>query len=112
MLASCIVHKCTELAENVAKKIFTLDPNNTGAYVLLSNTYSAAGRWKEAAKLRTIMRDKGTRKKPACSWIEVNNKVHAFVAGDKSHPCYDKINEVMTILLEVMEREGLCCGHK
>lgn len=106
LLASCRVHKNTELAEKVAEKIFTLDPNNTGAYVLLSNTYSAAGRWKEAAKLRTIMRDKGTRKIPACSWIEVNNKVHAFVAGDKSHPCYDKINEVMTILLEVMEREG------
>ncbi|KAF7145610.1 hypothetical protein RHSIM_Rhsim04G0179400 [Rhododendron simsii] len=106
LLASCRVHKNTEVAEKVAEKIFTLDPNNMVAYVLLSNTYSAAGRWKEAAKLRTIMRDKGMRKKPACSWVEVNNKVHAFVAGDKSHPYYDKINEVMTFLLEVIEREG------
>ncbi|XP_058209377.1 putative pentatricopeptide repeat-containing protein At3g23330 [Rhododendron vialii] len=106
LLASCRVHKNTEVAEKVAEKIFTLDPNNVVAYVLLSNTYSAAGRWKEAEKLRTIVRDKGMRKKPACSWIEVNNKVHAFVAGDKSHPYYDKINEVMTFLLEVMEREG------
>ncbi|GFS42278.1 tetratricopeptide repeat (TPR)-like superfamily protein [Actinidia rufa] len=49
---------------------------------------ASAGKWKDAAKLRTAMRDKGMRKKPACSWIEVKNNVHAFVAGDKSHPSY------------------------
>ncbi|KAL7177642.1 hypothetical protein ACSBR2_030912 [Camellia fascicularis] len=86
LLAACRVHKNIELAEKVAEKIFAADPDNMGAYVVLSNTYSAAGRWKDAAKLRTTMRDKGMRKKPACSWIEVKNKVHAFVAGDESHP--------------------------
>ncbi|CAL5347445.1 unnamed protein product [Camellia sinensis] len=106
LLAACRVHKNIELAEKVAEKIFTADPDNMGAYVVLSNTYSAAGRWKDAAKLRTTMRDKGMRKKPACSWIEVKNKVHAFVAGDESHPYFDRINEVLKVLLELMEREG------
>ncbi|PSS11558.1 Pentatricopeptide repeat-containing protein [Actinidia chinensis var. chinensis] len=67
---------------------------------------ASAGKWKDAAKLRISTRDKGMRKKPACSWIEVKNKVHAFVAGDKSHPCYDRINEVLKVLLELMEWEG------
>ena len=32
------------------------------------------------------MKDSGLQKEPGCSSIEVNNKVHEFVAGDKKHP--------------------------
>ncbi|KAK9283787.1 hypothetical protein L1049_012039 [Liquidambar formosana] len=103
LLAACRVHKNIELAEKVAEKIFRIDPENIGAHILLSNVYSAARRWKDASKLRISMRAKGMRKKPACSWIEVKNKVHAFVAGDKSHPYYDRINEALKVLLEQME---------
>ncbi|PON41546.1 DYW domain containing protein [Parasponia andersonii] len=106
LLAGCRVHKDIELAEKVAQKIFMADPEHMAPYVLLSNIYAGAGRWKEVAKLRISMRDRGMRKKPACSWIEVKNKVHAFVAGDKSHPSYDRINEALAVLLEKMEREG------
>jgi hypothetical protein len=31
------------------------------------------------------MRNKGIKKSPAFSWIEVKNKAPAFVSGDKSH---------------------------
>lgn len=106
LLAACRVHKNVELAEKVAEKIFTVDPENMGAYVLLSNIYSAAKRWKDAVKVRTCMRDKGLKKKPACSWVEVKNKVHAFVAEDKSHPYYDQIIEALDVISEQMEREG------
>ncbi|KAL5784620.1 hypothetical protein ACOSQ2_007012 [Xanthoceras sorbifolium] len=106
LLSACRVHKNVELAEKVAEKIFMTDPDNLGAYVLLSNVYSAARRWKDAARLRCSMRNKGMKKTPAASWIEVKNKVHAFAAGDESHPCYDKINKALKVLLELMEREG------
>ncbi|XP_062109345.1 putative pentatricopeptide repeat-containing protein At3g23330 [Humulus lupulus] len=106
LLAGCRVHKKTELAEKVAEKIFVVDPENMAAYVLLSNVYAVSGRWKEVAKLRMCMRNRGMRKKPACSWIEIKNKVHAFSAGDKSHPYYERINEALKVLLEKMEREG------
>ncbi|GAV65255.1 PPR domain-containing protein/PPR_2 domain-containing protein/DYW_deaminase domain-containing protein, partial [Cephalotus follicularis] len=106
LLAACRIHKNVELAEKVAQKIFIVEPENTGAYVLLSNIYSAACRWKDAAKLRISMRNKGIKKRPACSWVEVKNKIHAFIAGDKSHPFYDRINEALKELLEQMEREG------
>lgn len=75
LLSACRVHKNIELAEKVFKKILALDPENIGAYVLLSNIYSAAGRWRDVRKLRISMRDKGMRTKPGCSWIEVKNKV-------------------------------------
>lgn len=106
LLAGCRVHKNVELAEKVAEKIFMVDPLNMGAYMILSNVYAAARRWKDVARLRVSMKKKGMRKKPACSWIEVRNKVHAFVAGDNSHPYYDRINVTLKVLLEKMEREG------
>ncbi|KAK9113186.1 hypothetical protein Scep_020705 [Stephania cephalantha] len=106
LLAACRVHKNAELAEKVAENIFKIDPENMGAYVLMSNVYSAAGRWKDAARLRIAMKGRGIRKKPACSWIEIKNKVHAFMAGDESHPKYYEIKEALGVLLERMEREG------
>lgn len=106
LLAACRAHKSVELAEKVVDKILLIDPENMGAYVLMSNIYSAAQRWKDAARLRIHMRKRGLKKTPACSWIEVGNKVHTFLAGDKSHPYYDKINEALDALLEQMEKEG------
>ncbi|KAF7808584.1 putative pentatricopeptide repeat-containing protein [Senna tora] len=67
---------------------------------------ATAQRWKDAAKLRIRMRDKGMKKTPACSWIEVRNKVHCFSAGDESRPHYGKIKEAMNVLLEQIEKEG------
>lgn len=106
LLRACRVHKNIALAEKVAKQIFEIEPKDMGSHVLMSNIYSAAGRWNEAANLRTAMKSKGMKKQPACSWIEVKNKVHAFVAHDKSHPWYNKIIEALGVLLEQMEREG------
>ncbi|XP_031482992.1 putative pentatricopeptide repeat-containing protein At3g23330 [Nymphaea colorata] len=106
LLSACRVHRDVELAEKVSEKIFRIEPENMGAYVLMSNIYSAAGRWNDAAKLRITMRGKGIKKIPACSWVEVKNEVHAFVADDKSHPYYEAIQDTLAILSELMEREG------
>ncbi|XP_019092113.1 PREDICTED: putative pentatricopeptide repeat-containing protein At3g23330 [Camelina sativa] len=106
LLSSCSVHKNLELAEKVAEKIFAIDSENMGAYVLMCNMYASNGRWKEMAKLRLRMRKKGLRKKPACSWIEVKNKTHGFVSGDRSHPSMDRINEFLDGVMEQMEKEG------
>lgn len=106
LLASCRVHKNIELGEKVANHMFNLEPSNTSSYLLMSNIYSAAGRWKDASRLRVVMRDKGIKKTPACSWIEVKNKLHAFLAHDKSHPHYVEITKALKILLELMELEG------
>ncbi|XP_077233453.1 pentatricopeptide repeat-containing protein At2g33680-like [Tasmannia lanceolata] len=46
--------------------------------VLLSNVFAASGRWEEVEKLREEMKEKGMKKEPGCSWIEVENKVQVF----------------------------------
>ncbi|KAK4390750.1 Pentatricopeptide repeat-containing protein, mitochondrial [Sesamum angolense] len=43
LLASCRIHKNVELGEISARKLFELDPNNSGYYTLLSNIYAEAG---------------------------------------------------------------------
>ncbi|WOG84451.1 hypothetical protein DCAR_0103634 [Daucus carota subsp. sativus] len=70
LLTACRSSNNIELAEKISKKIVALDPKNMGAYVLLSNTYSASERWRDAANLRSNMRNKGLKKKAASSWIE------------------------------------------
>ncbi|KAM0877498.1 hypothetical protein ACQ4PT_035441 [Festuca glaucescens] len=106
LLRACKVHKNTVLAEEVAKRIFELEPRSMGSHVILSNAYSSSGRWNEAAHLRKSMRKKGMKKEPACSWIEVKNKRHVFVAHDKSHPWYERIIGALNVFSEQMARQG------
>ncbi|CAN6228848.1 unnamed protein product [Urochloa humidicola] len=106
LLRACRVHKNASLAEEVAKKIMELEPRSIGSPVVLSNVYSISGRWNEAARLRKSMRNKGMKKDPACSWIEVKSKLHVFVAHDRSHPWYDRIIDALNVFSEQMARQG------
>jgi pentatricopeptide repeat protein len=78
LLGACRIHNNIELGECVAEHLFELDPKNAAPYVLLSNIYAAAGRWDDIEKVRKMMKDRGIKKTPGCSWIEVNKQVHAF----------------------------------
>ncbi|KAH9287824.1 hypothetical protein KI387_031941 [Taxus chinensis] len=84
LLGACRVHCEVELGECVAKVLFDLEPTNAGNYVLLSNIYADAGRWHDVARVRTMMKDKGIKMRPGCSWIELKHRVHAFHAEDTS----------------------------
>ncbi|OVA17222.1 Pentatricopeptide repeat [Macleaya cordata] len=91
LLGGCRIHRDTRLAEPVLKQLIQLEPWNAGNYVLLSNIYSASGRWDDAANLRLTMNEEGIRKTPGCSWIEVDGVVHEFRVGDQTHPFSEKI---------------------
>eukprot|EP01018_Ginkgo_biloba_P027696 Gb_25126 [translate_table: standard] len=86
LLGACRIHTNVELGELVAEQLFALDPKNAAHYVLLSNIYAAAGRWDDVENVRKMMKDRKVKKIPGYSWIEVNNKVHASLIGNKSHP--------------------------
>ncbi|KAK9062921.1 hypothetical protein SSX86_020111 [Deinandra increscens subsp. villosa] len=130
LLSSCRVHNNMKLAEVAADKLFELEPNNPGNYVLLSNIYANKGLWKEVDRVRDVMKSMGMKKNPGCSWIEIKNKVHMLLAGDTSHPQMIKIVEKMDNLgmemkklgclpvtsfvlqdVEDQEKEHILCGH-
>ena len=102
LLAAPRVHKNIDLGKQVAKIIQKLGPEGTGNFVLLSNIFSAAGRFDEAAEVRIIQKEKGFNKSPGCSWIEINGSLHAFIGGDRSHPRSPEIyQELDNILVDI-----------
>lgn len=130
LLSACRIHCNVDLGEGVAERLFEMEPQNAGNYILLSNIYAAAGRWEDVAKVRSIMKEQGIKKRPGCSWIEVNNRVHAFVAGDQSAPQLEEIYAMLESLdaqmkaagylpatdfvlhdVEDDEKEAFLCGH-
>eukprot|EP01018_Ginkgo_biloba_P019414 Gb_16546 [translate_table: standard] len=106
LLSACRIHRNIKLGEYIVERLFHLEPENAGQYVLLSNIYAAAGRWVDVEKVRRMIKDKGMKKIPGCSWIEVNNRVHLFFMGDRSHPQSDKIYSKLAILAGQMKEAG------
>jgi len=106
MLGACRIHGNVELGKWAAEHIFELDPQNSGPYVLLSNIYADAGRWGDVDKVRKLMKDRGVQKKPGCSWIEVNSRVHIFMAEDTSHPQSEEIYAFLVTLASQMKEAG------
>nr|KYP43916.1 Pentatricopeptide repeat-containing protein At2g27610 family [Cajanus cajan] len=91
VLAASRVHRDIELGKLAAEKIISLEPQDSAAYVLLSNMYAAAGNWQEKVDVRKLMDKRKVKKEPGYSWIEVKNKTYSFLAGDLSHPLSDHI---------------------
>ncbi|GFZ20682.1 similar to SLOW GROWTH 1 [Actinidia rufa] len=110
---SCRIHRNVDMGERAAKKLFELDPHDSGSYVLLANMYEEARMWGEAGKVRKMMRDRGVEKTPGCSSIEVNGSVSEFIVRDKSHPQSEHIFECLDRLtrqLELVEYVPCGCG--
>ncbi|OAY83394.1 Pentatricopeptide repeat-containing protein, chloroplastic [Ananas comosus] len=99
LLAASRVHGNIKVGEIAAKNILKLEPQDPAAYVLLSNLYAKAGKWKDVAELRSGMKDKNLSKEAGLSWVEINNKIHQFHAGDTSHPQAREIYEELDELL-------------
>ncbi|KAJ3674803.1 hypothetical protein LUZ60_005419 [Juncus effusus] len=103
LLNSCKLHGDLDLAERIGKKLIELDPNNSGRYVLLSNIYASENRFDDVAKIRKLMREKNVSKKRGVSFVEINGKIHEFLAGDVSHPnkleIYEKLEEMSRNLI-------------
>ncbi|KAL6960238.1 Pentatricopeptide repeat-containing protein [Sarracenia purpurea var. burkii] len=91
ILAACRVHLNLDLGKLAAEKLISLQPQDSAAYVLLSNMYAAAGNWQERAKVRKLMDERKVKKEAGYSWIEVKNKTYSFMAGDCSHPFSGRI---------------------
>ncbi|XP_061359347.1 pentatricopeptide repeat-containing protein At4g21065-like [Gastrolobium bilobum] len=104
LLNSCKIHGNVGLAEEALEKLIELEPDDSGNYVILANMYAQSGKWEGVARLRQLMIDKGIKKNIACSWIEVKNKVYAFLSGDVSHPnsgaIYAELKRLEGLMLE------------
>ncbi|KAK9122755.1 hypothetical protein Sjap_012357 [Stephania japonica] len=108
LLGACRVHLNVELGKLAGEKLISLEPQDSAAYVLLSNIYSATGKWEEKAKVRKLMDERKVKKEVGYSWIEVKNKTHSFKAADRLHPMSEKIYAKLQDLNFRLKDAGYC----
>ncbi|KAI4313638.1 hypothetical protein L6164_026597 [Bauhinia variegata] len=106
LLSACAYHGAADKAWSIARRLLELDPQDDSAYVIVANVLSAAGRWDDVAEVRKMMRDRRVRKKGGRSWVEVQGKVHVFVAGDRKHERSVEIYKKLGELMEEIEKLG------
>lgn len=99
LLGACRIHGNVKLGEKIGKRLIELEPANSGRYVILANIYADCGKWDEVANVRKLMNDRGVKKAPGFSMIEMEGTVNEFVAGEKAHPLakaiYAKVDEML-----------------
>ena len=104
LLAACKIHGNLELAKKAAGHLLELAPSDDSAYVLYSNVCATTGRWEDVENVRTQMGSNSIKKKPACSWVKLKDKVSSFGMGDQSHPqteqIYAKLGELRKMIKE------------
>lgn len=112
LVAACRVHRDPKLGEFAARKLLQMEPDHDGALVLLSNIYAKERRWEDVREIRRQMKEKGIFKERGCSRIELNNKVHEFLVGDRKHELtekiYEKLEEVVCQLKLVGYKPNTC----
>ncbi|URE25364.1 NPH3 family [Musa troglodytarum] len=106
LLGACAMHKRLAIGEAVWARLVELDPGHSGDYVLLSNLYAAVGQWGIVHKLRRSMLKGGVKKMPGHSLVELGNRMHEFVMGDRSHPQSQQIYEMLEEIATRLRLEG------
>ncbi|RID76229.1 hypothetical protein BRARA_B03211 [Brassica rapa] len=92
-----------EMATQVANHLLEMEPEDHFTYVALSHMYSDAKKWEEKASVKKVMKERGVKKVPGWSWIEIRNEVCAFNAEDRSHPLCEEIYLMVEDLTQEMK---------
>jgi hypothetical protein len=53
-----------------------------------------------------MMKESGVKKEPACSWVEMENEVHVFVADDDAHPQRREIHNMWEQISDKIKEIG------
>ncbi|KAL2933243.1 hypothetical protein RDABS01_016362 [Bienertia sinuspersici] len=106
LLAACRTHGNIELAKFASDQLFSVDSENVGYYVLMSNIYANVGKWDRVNEVRSLALGRGLKKTPGWSSVEVSNKIDVFYTGNKSHPENDQIYLKLLTLTDEVKRIG------
>ncbi|MBA0599398.1 pentatricopeptide repeat-containing protein At5g16860 [Gossypium raimondii] len=106
LLSGCRIHGNVELGEYAAAQLQELGSENDGSYTLLSNIYANARRWRDVARVRSLMKYSGVKKRPGCSWVQGKKGTATFYVGDRSHPQFEQIYKLLADLIQRIKAIG------
>ncbi|XP_008451419.2 pentatricopeptide repeat-containing protein At2g22410, mitochondrial-like [Cucumis melo] len=99
LLDACRKHGNVEMAKLAGEKLLELDPEDSGIYSLLANICADGKKWNDVRMVRRMMRERGVKKVPGHSLIEIDGKFHEFLVADTSHTHSSEIYRVVNELL-------------
>ncbi|CAH9097123.1 unnamed protein product [Cuscuta epithymum] len=106
LLSACKIHKNVDMAEKIATEVLKIDPQDSASYVLLSHTQASARRWKHVSEVWKAMKERGVKKEPGVSWVELKNQIHQFIMGSKSHPQCEEVENYLDELTAELKLNG------
>ncbi|RDX79065.1 Pentatricopeptide repeat-containing protein, mitochondrial, partial [Mucuna pruriens] len=109
LLSACRKHGNVELANLSAPNLLSLDPEDSGIYVLLANICANDRKWSDVRRVRSLMRDKGVKKIPGHSLIEIDGEFKEFLVADESHPQSEEIYRVLDEIFLLSKLEDSDC---
>ncbi|MED6170647.1 Pentatricopeptide repeat-containing protein, chloroplastic [Stylosanthes scabra] len=106
LLGACRIHGNVELAKRASTKLFELEPNNAGNYVLLADVYAGAQMWNEVKNVRKLLETRSLQKIPGCSWTEVKRKIYSFNSVDENNSQIEELRALLIKLSTEMKERG------
>ncbi|KAF8378523.1 hypothetical protein HHK36_029866 [Tetracentron sinense] len=106
LLGACRIHRNIEMGERAGLQLIELAPYDHASYVLLSNIYAMGDKWDQVHKVRKTMWERGIRKPPGCSSVELDGVVHEFVVGDITHSRKKQVYEMLDEMGERLKLAG------
>lgn len=106
LLGACRKGGMVSLGRQCFDQILKLDLRCSPAYAIMASIYANAGMQEDVEKVEQLKKSANVWKKPAKAFIEVDNHVHDFIVGDRSHPQSDDIYKKLNSLDTQMREEG------
>lgn len=108
LVSASLMHGNPQMLDLAYRFLIQVEPKNPSNYISLSNLYASSRKWEVVAEVRKIMKERGLRKAPGCSWISINSKTHCFYVADKLHPSSISVYEMLNYLLPIIKGVGYC----
>lgn len=104
LLTACKTVGEVELGFRCFQELVKLDEKDGTWFVIMADIYSNVGMWDDVYKIEELRKSVGAYKKPAVAVIEVDQKLHEFVAGQ------NESKEVL-LMLESLNLRAKQEGH-
>ncbi|KAJ6392220.1 hypothetical protein OIU77_026051 [Salix suchowensis] len=109
LLTACRNHGNSALAIRAREMLLDLEPWNSSNHQSILQSYAMHGKYEDVPKVKKNENRNEVQKPKGQSWIEVNNTVHSFVAGDQSTSYSDLFSWVERVSTEARVHD-LHCG--